>query len=79
MARDATADLGDPHAALNLAIVLSDSQAPDADWVAAVTWFEIARQRGMQPGPAPETLLVRLTPMQAKSASLSASSWLALH
>jgi TPR repeat protein len=73
------ADHGDPRAALNLGIALSDSQASESDRLSAVMWYEIARRRGLDPGPALENLKSRLTPAQAEMAERNASLWLAVH
>jgi TPR repeat protein len=73
------ADNGDPHAALNLGIVLSDDSASESDRVTAVTWLEIARARGLDPGPALQKLRSHLTSLQADVALRNASQWLAVH
>lgn len=70
---------GEPHAALNLGKVLSDDSASDLNRVAAVTWLEIARQRGLEPGPALENLNSHLTNLQVEAAVRNASQWLAVH
>ena len=73
------ADLGDPHAALNLGIVLSDADSTGSDRVAAATWFEIARQRGLDPGQAMAVLTAHLTQEQTEPARRNALTWLSIH
>ena len=72
-------DNGDPNAALNLGIALSDDEASESDRIAALTWFEIARQRGLEPGPALKNLRAHLTTQQMDFAVRSASLWLEVH
>ena len=73
------ADHGDPHAALNLGVVLSDPESSESDRVAAVTWLEIARQRGLDPGSALTIISSHLTPTQAEAARRNALAWLSIH
>ena len=73
------ADHGDAHAALNMGIVLSDAEASESDHVAAATWYEIARQRGLDPGQAMTVLTARLTEEQTAAARRNALAWLSIH
>jgi len=66
-------------AAINLGKVLSDSVASVAERIAAVTWFEIARRRGSEPGEAFVRAEARLSEVETQQALENASAWLSSH
>ena len=45
----------------------------------AVTWFEIARRRGREPGEALASAEARLDEIQTRQALQNAAEWLAVH
>ena len=64
---------------MNLGKILSDAAASELEHIAAVTWFEIARRRGAEPGSAFADAQAQLTGTQANEALQNADHWLSAH